>query len=107
MSECAQHSRSFAVGDHVRVRDETPGYHHRTPRYIKARRGVVVEVIGDYLNSETRAHDGDGLPLVPMYRVEFDMTELWSEYESALDDKLWIDLYEHWIEYDRMTGGQK
>lgn len=100
MSEATINSPAFSVGDQVRVRDETPRYHHRTPQYIKSRRGRVVEFIGKYLNSETRAHGGDGLPQVPMYRVEFNMTELWGEYATSATDKLWIDLYEHWIEHD-------
>ena len=91
---------AFSVGDRVRVHDKTPPHHHRTPTYIKARRGRVVELIGAYLNSETRAYGENGLPELPMYRVEFDMTELWSEYTSSSADKVWIDLYEHWIEHD-------
>ncbi|MCI0808270.1 MAG: nitrile hydratase subunit beta [Chloroflexi bacterium] len=104
MREAAAAMPAFSAGDRVRVRDETPRHHHRTPQYVKARRGRVVEFIGAYLNSETRAHGGDGLPRVPMYRVEFDMTELWSEYTASATDKVWIDLYEHWIEHDRGTG---
>ena len=101
MSEMTTATPAFSAGDRVRVLDETPPHHHRTPQYIKARRGRVVEFIGAYLNSETRAYGGDGLPQVPMYRVEFDMTELWSEYTESTADKVWIDLYEHWIEHDR------
>ena len=100
MSAAKRAAHTFSAGDPVRVRDDTPHNHHRTPQYIKARHGRVVEFIGEYLNSETLAHSGDGLPQVPMYRVEFDMTELWGEYAASVADKLWIDLYEHWIEHD-------
>lgn len=88
---------TFSVGDRVIVKNETPPNHHRTPWYIKGRRGVVVEFIGMYLNSETRAHGGDGLPELPMYRVEFDQIYLWPDYSESASDKLWIDLYEHWL----------
>ena len=98
---------AFSAGDRVRVRDETPRYHHRTPQYVKARRGRVVEFIGAYLNSETRSHGDDGLPEVPMYRVEFDMTELWIEYRASATDKVWIDLYEHWIDGEARRGGAR
>ena len=98
MSGAAMPDLAFSAGDRVVVRDETPSHHHRTPWYIKARRGRVIEFIGTYLDSETRAHGGSGLPELPMYRVEFDQTELWPDYAESPDDKLWIDLYEHWLE---------
>jgi hypothetical protein len=49
------------------------------------------------VNSETRAHSSDGLPKLPMYRVEFDQADLWTDYKESPTDKLWIDLYEHWL----------
>ena len=88
----------YRLDDRVLVRNDSPPSHHRTPWYIKARRGRVIEFIGMYLDSETRAHGGSGLPELPMYRVEFDQTELWPDYAESPDDKLWIDLYEHWLE---------
>ena len=51
-----------------------------------------------YVNSETRAHGDSGMPELPMYRVEFEQTHLWSDYAESPSDKLWIDLYEHWLE---------
>lgn len=105
MSGTSQLVYEFSAGDSVRVRDEKPNHHHRTPHYIKARRGRVVKFVGAYVNSETRAHGGDGLPEIAMYRVEFAMTELWGEYSASSTDKLWIDLYEHWIEHDKRSWG--
>ena len=98
MSAATMPELLFSPGDRVLVRDETPPHHHRTPWYVKARRGVVLEFIGMYLDSETRAHGGSGLPELPMYRVEFDQTELWPEYAESPGDKLWVDLYEHWLQ---------
>ena len=89
---------AFSPGDHVFVKDMTPPNHHRTPWYIKGRRGVVLEFIGMYVNSETRAHGDSGLPELPMYRVEFEQMHLWTDYAESPSDKLWIDLYEHWLE---------
>ena len=90
-------SHAFSAGDRVLIKDETPPYHHRTPWYIKGRHGVIVEFIGTWVNSETRAHGSDGLPKLPMYRVEFDQADLWADYKESESDKLWIDLYEHWL----------
>ena len=89
---------TYKTGDAVRVRPDAYPKHHRTPWYIKGRRGVVVEFIGLWLNSETRAHGGSGLPELPMYRVEFSQIYLWPHYAESPSDKLWIDLYEHWLE---------
>ena len=97
MTDRTNSKPAFAVGDLVVVKDETPPNHHRTPWYIKGRQGVVVEFIGMYVNSETRAHGADGLPTLPMYRVEFEQTHLWPNYSESPTDKLWIDLYEHWL----------
>ncbi len=98
MSAASTQKLAFSAGDRVLVRDETPPHHHRTPWYVKGRNGVVLEFIGMYLDSETRAHGGSGLPELPMYRVEFYQTELWPDYAESRSDKLWIDLYEHWLE---------
>ena len=98
MSAAGATKPAFFAGDRVLVKDETPPNHHRTPWYVKGHNGVVVEFIGMYVNSETRAHGRSGLPELPMYRVEFDQTELWPDYAESPRDKLWIDLYEHWLE---------
>ena len=88
----------FTRGDRVKVSRRYPNGHHRTPWYIQGRRGVVLEFRGMYLNSETRAHGDSGMPELPMYRVEFEQTHLWSDYAESPSDQLWIDLYEHWLE---------
>jgi nitrile hydratase len=79
---------TFAVGDRVRVADRAHAGHHRTPGYVKGRRGRIERVHGSFTNPETRAYGSDGLPEVVLYQVAFEL-------EQA---RTYVDVYEHWLE---------
>ena len=79
---------TFAVGDRVRVADRAHAGHHRTPRYVKGRRGRIERIHGSFTNPETRAYGSDGLPEVVLYQVAFEL-------EPA---RTYVDVYEHWLE---------
>ena len=94
----------FRVGDSVVVRTDAVDHHHRTPAFIKGRRGVVRAVSGPFLDPETRAHGGTGEPRRLLYHVEFRQAEVWAERcREGGGDLLRIDLYEQWLE---RAGGQ-
>ena len=82
---------TFAVGDRVRVADRAHAGHHRTPGYVKGRRGRIERVHGSFTNPETRAYGSDGLPEVVLYQVAFEL-------EQA---RTYVDVYEHWLEEAR------
>ena len=88
----------FSQGDTIRVRDDNPPGHHRTPWYIKGRVGRVDACCQSFRNPESRAYGGDGNPRQPLYRIEFDQTALWENYAGKPTDKLLIDVYQHWLE---------
>ena len=88
---------TFAVGDTVRVREDYPPTHIRTPLYIQGMRGVVDEMYGAFPNPEGLAYARDGLPKVPLYRVVFDQPQLWVDYRGLPSDTLCMDIYEHWL----------
>ena len=88
----------FAAGDMVSVRESSPPGHFRTPRYIQGKTGRVAALCGVFPNPESLAHGGDGLPQQPLYRVEFSQTDLWNSYRGHSEDKLLIDIYQHWLE---------
>jgi hypothetical protein len=88
----------FRPGDAVRVRDDTPPRHHRTPGYVKGKVGRVEAVRGRFRNPESLAHGGDGLPEAPLYLVGFDQATLWPGYAGSPRDRLLLDLYEGWLE---------
>ena len=88
----------FDKGDRVKVRSGTPPTHFRTPEYIQGKTGVVVALYGNFRNPESLAHGGDGLPMEPLYRVEFDQKQLWENYQGPEKDKLLVDIYDNWLD---------
>jgi nitrile hydratase len=89
---------TYRPGERVRVSSRPHPGHHRTPGYLKGRTGVVERVYGSFPNPETRAYGGDGLPTRSLYNVGFVQRDLWSGYAGDADDRLYVDLYEHWLE---------
>ena len=89
---------SFAPGDTVRVADRPHDGHHRTPGYLKGKTGTVERLHASFLNPETRAYGADGEPARQLYLVGFDLPELWPAYRGGADDRLLVDVFEHWLE---------
>lgn len=88
---------TFAPGDVVRVADRAHEGHHRTPAYLKGRTGTVERVHDRFLNPESRAHGGDGEPAQRLYLVGFKMPDLWPAYRGHDEDRLLVDVFEHWL----------
>lgn len=78
---------TYAVGQRVRVSDRRHDGHHRTPGYIKGLTGTVDRAHASFLNPETRAYGGDGLPERQLYQIAFD-------YEGK---RVYADVFEHWL----------
>ena len=91
-------SAKYQTGDRVRVRVDNPRNHYRTPTYIQGKTGMVVSVCGRFRNPESLGHGGTGLPAQPLYRVEFAQTEVWNHYQGSGQDKVLVDIYEHWLD---------
>ena len=90
-------AEQLAPGTHVRVRDDYPPGHIRTPVYVRGKEGVVVRAFGSFPNPETLAIGRDGLPKKTLYEVRFKQKDLWSDYAGPEADCLDIDIYEHWL----------
>jgi protein involved in polysaccharide export with SLBB domain len=88
----------YRPGDRVRIRIGSPPGHFRTPAYIQGKTGVVAAVHGAFPNPESLAYGGDGLPEQVLYQIRFEQPQVWEHYRSAPQDKLFIDIYEHWLE---------
>lgn len=87
----------FPPGTTVRVREAWPPGHVRTPHYVRGRRGVVLDVAGQFANPEELAYGRDGQPARLLYRVRFEQAELWPDYQGPPADGAVVDLYEHWL----------
>jgi len=72
--------------------------HIRTPGYIQGKSGTIEAVRGEFGNPESRGHGGDGLPRVALYLVSFDQTHVWVDYKGQPQDKLLVEVFEHWLE---------
>lgn len=89
---------AFNAGDRVHVRKvDAPG-HIRTPHYIRGKTGVVERFVGFFKNPEELAYGRSGVPLRALYRVRFEQSHVWSDYDGAAGDTIDIDLYEHWLQ---------
>lgn len=87
----------FKPGDRVRIGTGAPPRHIRTPAYVQGKIGFVERIHGAFRNPESLAHGGDGLPKAVLYLIRLDQTDLWDRYQP-LQDTLFIDIYEHWLE---------
>jgi nitrile hydratase len=87
----------FVPGMRVRVREDFPIGHFRTPVYVRGREGVVTRKFGAFPNPETLAIGRDGLPKKALYEVRFRQADLWPDYQGAANDTLDIDIFEHWL----------
>lgn len=83
-------SGAFKVGDRIAVKEENPSGNPRTPKYIRGKKGVIVEAHGVIEN----LRDHRGL-YPPLYTVAFDVKEVFGT-ESA--DQVRVDLHEDWLE---------
>jgi len=92
---------TYRVGEPVMVAARAHSGHHRTPFYIKGKRGRIERVHAAFGNPETRAYGEDGLPEVPLYLVSFARSDLWPDTRAGGGDRVYVDVFEHWLEEAR------
>ena len=88
---------AFRVGDAVRVDSREQAGHVRTPRYIRGKQGMVEEIVGPHPDPEKLGAGRLGVPFRVLYRVSFAQREVWPDYRGGPRDRLFVDLYEHWL----------
>ena len=81
----------------VRVHNNWPPGHIRTPAYLRGKVGEVERDIGLFNNPEQNAYR---LPPQErnLVRVRFTMSEVWGEAAEAPDDAIEAEIYAHWLE---------
>jgi hypothetical protein len=71
-------AQSFAIGEHVRVKNEFTSGHTRMPGYIRGKTGVVVAITPSYPFPDAAGH-GMAETWEPTYDVGFRSEELWPD----------------------------
>jgi len=87
----------FTPGDWVEVLDLGKSGHVRIPVYIRGKQGKVIQYCGKYLNPETLSIGLTSGPAVDLYRIEFSMDSLWDAPDHPVQDRLVIEIYDHWL----------
>lgn len=90
-------SDAFQPGARVKVRDDYPVGHFRTPVYLRGKTGVVTRHLGTFDNPELLAYALEG-PKKQLYEVRFRQVDLWDGYAGSPNDTVDADIYEHWLE---------
>jgi nitrile hydratase beta subunit-like protein len=89
---------TFRAGQQVRVAARPHDGHHRTPWYLKGKIGTIERGQGAFTNPETRAYGDGGLPERMVYLVGFAQSDIWPAYAGRADDRIYVDVFEHWLE---------
>jgi nitrile hydratase len=87
----------FNVGDAVKVVDDQPVGHTRRARYVRGRIGVVTAQRGTFVYPESNVATGDESP-THVYTVKFTADELWGPEFADLNDVVYVDLWEPYIQ---------
>ncbi|MEP0964121.1 MAG: SH3-like domain-containing protein [Roseobacter sp.] len=90
-------SQRFDLGDAVDVLALEKTGHVRIPFYIRGHTGTVVQYCGCYLNPEDLAVGKTSGPGIDLYRVEFEQQKLWASPKHPPQDRLIIEIYDHWL----------
>ena len=90
-------ANTFAPGEAVRVREDYPPGHIRTPVFIRGKRGVITRDFGQFDNPEITTYELQG-PQKSLYEVRFRQIDVWPDYTGSDNDTLDIDIFEHWLE---------
>ena len=87
----------YAVGDRVRVIDDSPRGHTRKARYIRGKPGEVVMAHGTFIYPDTA---GNGLGDDPqhVYTVRFDAADLWGRDFGDANAAVNVDVWEPYLE---------
>ncbi|MEM8809626.1 MAG: SH3-like domain-containing protein [Cyanobacteria bacterium P01_G01_bin.38] len=89
----------YHPGDLVQVMKQPNPGHIRTPVYLFGKQGKIANFQGLFLNPEDLAHFKPSVLRLPLYLVEFKMTDVWGDRcpTRSLKDKIRLEIYEPWL----------
>jgi len=89
----------FRPGEQIRVATRSPIGHYRVPTYLRGKVGSVEAIIEpSAVDNEEEGYGRNAGSRRHYYRVAFPMREIWPNYAGQPDDKLWIEIFETWLE---------
>lgn len=94
----------FVAGENVRVLALDKKGHVRIPYYVRGRVGTVEGYCGTYLNPEELAFGNTSGPAIDLYRIAFDLKQLWPNERHPIKDRLIIEIYDHWLAHEQETA---
>jgi len=90
----------YLVGDTVRVLNDHPAHHTRSPRYTRGRKGTIQAYHGVHVFADANAlppEDGGERRGEPLYSVSFTASELWGR-AGGTNDIVLVDLWQPYLE---------
>ncbi|NBS62824.1 MAG: nitrile hydratase subunit beta [Betaproteobacteria bacterium] len=86
-------SMRWQPGQILRVRPISRLGHSRTPGFIEGKIGRVVRDWGDFPDPEELARGNQSAPLVGVYLLEFDPSELWPQKGVRHEHRVLVDVF--------------
>lgn len=88
----------FRPGAQVRVVERFPLGHYRVPLYLRGKTGIVERLVQPAVDNEEEGFGRNAGMKRHYYRIAVPMTEIWHEYAGARQDRLYIEVFETWLE---------
>jgi nitrile hydratase len=88
----------FLPGEKVKVVERFPLGHYRVPLYLRGKTGVVERLVQPAVDNEEEGFGRNAGMRRHYYRIAFPMTKIWGHYAGAPQDRLYIEVFETWLE---------
>ena len=89
---------TFQIGEKVRLAAMDPPGHVRTPWYLRGKTGVIERDLGLTGDPEALAYGDKAHQPIRLYRVRFEMAEVWGDAAERPTDSLDAEIFETWLE---------
>ena len=89
---------TYPIGAKVRLSEMAPPGHVRTPWYLRGKTGVIERDLGLTGDPEALAYGDTDHDRIRLYRVRFDMAEVWGDVAERPTDTLDAEIFETWLE---------
>jgi nitrile hydratase len=88
----------FQPGQQVRVTERFPLGHYRVPLYLRGKSGVVERLVQPAIDNEEEGFGLNAGQKRHYYRIGVAMSDIWTDYTGAKQDRLYIEVFETWLE---------